>query len=159
MEVSGWYREELRYFVVQASNNSSLRPFQAAYYVMVAISPFWTISSVKSQVTLQTPLCLCTERVFGHIQDFRNNENGDLNLLTSLTENGWLGLTAHTIKMVYAQLNVIHGGEDKSLYVICYADWNQLLLPTVREDLSFTKGLRYYENKSSMPEWIDLVSK
>lgn len=85
---------------------------------MVAISPFGSISGVKSQVTSQTPLCLCTERVFGHIQDFRNNENEDLNFLASLTENEWLGLMAHAIKMVYAQLNVLHRGEDNSLYVI-----------------------------------------
>lgn len=111
------------------SNSSSLRPSQAAYYIMVAMSPFGTISGVKSRVTLQTPLRLRTERVLGHIQDFRNNENEDLNFLTSLTGNEWLGLTAHTIKMVYAELSVIHGGEDKFPYVICCADWNQLLLP------------------------------
>lgn len=99
---------------------------------MVAISPFGTISAVKSQVTLQTPLCLCTERVFGHIQDFRYNENEDLNFLTSLTENEWLGLTAHTIKMVYAELSVIHRGEDKSPYVICYADPATPAFTTVR---------------------------
>lgn len=77
---------------------------------MVAVPPFGTISGVKSQVTLQTPLCLCAERDFGHIQDFRNNENEDFNFLTSLTENEWLGLTAHTIKMVYAELSVVHVG-------------------------------------------------